>query len=62
MNISKCFNPLRVKVCSALVYSTQLTMLRFLSAENRIWQVKNGRLFAVTLEKKSYGGNLEHFL
>lgn len=38
-------------------YSMQLTMLRFISAENQVEQVKKkkGRLFAVTLKRAVLG-------
>lgn len=56
------FNPLTsVKVYSVLFYSTQLTMLRCISAENKIEQVKKWQTTHINIEE-SYDGNLEHFL
>lgn len=36
-------------------YFVQLTMLRFINAENQVEQVKNSRLFAVTLKRAMVG-------
>lgn len=50
-----------VKVCGVLFYSMQLTMLRFITAENNIEQVKKWQATWSNIEE-SYGGTLEHFL
>lgn len=57
------FKPLTsVKVGRVLFYSTQLTMLRFISAENKIEQVKKWQAICGDTEEREPWWGFEHFL